>query len=224
MIGRETQRKRHVLSVTAAFLSVLLALSLSASLSSADSAGDSQSPFPSDGIPANIDVNSIDAIPLNPNETHVYFLNPEDGSVVSGVIRIDGMATGGNISSVSVKVDNGEWEEAWNITEVNISIPVPQASLLTTDFTYVWNTSQSSDGKHIIYARAYSEMGGFSKIKTLNLTVQNGAPQTQENMWLWLGVGFVIGGGLIGAAGIFLRKRRIAVEKAGIEPQHTKTS
>ena len=74
----------------------------------------------------------------------ISITNPLDNSVVKGVVEIKGVADDDvEVISVQVKIDNGMWV---NTTE-------------NYTWTYFWDSSNVSDGRHIIYARAFDKTG-----------------------------------------------------------------
>ena len=211
MFGKEMRtekKKSHTVIMTAS--SVLLFLFIFSSLCIGPTVDPSTS-FLTDGKFANINKDVINSTNTSLDDNHIIFFTPPvEGSSVKGVVKIGGVATGWNISSVYLKIDNGDWMEVWNMSMFNMSLAFPGGYRFGANFTYFWDTTNYANGKHTLYARALSSISGYSETRTLNLTVQNPQPQTEksDNMWLWLGVGFVIGGGLIGAGGILLKRRR----------------
>jgi len=85
--------------------------------------------------------------PSPPDELVVEIVEPSNGSIVSGNVEIRGKAIGeGNETiSVEVKIDDGVWQSAVldNATEYGLT------------WHYKWNTTNTENGQHKIYARAY---------------------------------------------------------------------
>ncbi|RLF59436.1 MAG: hypothetical protein DRN37_03860, partial [Thermoplasmata archaeon] len=88
---------------------------------------------------------------------------PNEGVLLSGVITVQGTAYDENgnetLQKVEVKIDDGNWSDASG----------------TTQWTYVWNTTETSDGNHTIYARAYDGVN-YSSVVQRNITVNNIPP------------------------------------------------
>jgi hypothetical protein len=85
--------------------------------------------------------------------------DPEEGETVTGTITITGNAEDpdGTVEYVEVKIDEEAWETATG----------------TTTWTKEWDTTEYSNGSHIIYARSY-DGEDYSNIFTVNVTVYNG--------------------------------------------------
>ncbi len=83
---------------------------------------------------------------------------PDNGSTVSGSIKVEGVAsdTDGSVTLVEMKIDDGIWQIANG----------------TTSWNYDIDTTKLSDGNHVIYARAYDGKN-YSKIVYLSLIVEN---------------------------------------------------
>ncbi|UCF07448.1 MAG: hypothetical protein JSW28_07285, partial [Thermoplasmata archaeon] len=100
-------------------------------------------------------VNNGGNIPPN-----VYITSHSGGEVVYGEIRIKGSASDqdGNVESVEVKIDGGQWKSASG----------------TSAWTFTWDTTSYRNGEHVIYARAKDDANEYSKMKSVTLIVNNG--------------------------------------------------
>ena len=112
----------------------------------------------------------------------VEIIYPEEGQTVTGTITIRGTADDyeGIVEYVEVKIDDENWGNASG----------------TTNWTYQWNTTQYSDGNHIIYARSY-DGENYSKDDMVNVIVNNGdniPPYLKIETPHWGCIYFVLGG------------------------------
>jgi parallel beta-helix repeat protein len=105
--------------------------------------------------------NEASANPLDPppNQPPTIFLeHPISGEVVFGAYQIGGRSydSDGIVERVEVKIDNSSWGVA----------------LGTQIWAFAWNTSQFSDGQHIIYARSF-DGENYSNVVNATVTVDN---------------------------------------------------
>jgi len=88
----------------------------------------------------------------------VEIVYPGEGETVNGTIIVQGTAddTEGWIEFVEVKIDDEDWEVASG----------------KEDWTYEWDSTQYSDGDHVIYARS-NDNENYSEIDMVNVIVDN---------------------------------------------------
>lgn len=88
----------------------------------------------------------------------VEIVSPDEGETVSGAITIQGTADDkdGWIEFVEVRIDDGDWENA----------------IGNTSWTFEWNTTQYSDGDHVIYARS-NDNENYSEVYMVNVIIDN---------------------------------------------------
>ncbi|MCD6331085.1 MAG: hypothetical protein J7L80_02670, partial [Thermoplasmata archaeon] len=96
--------------------------------------------------------------PNHPPNVEITF--PLNGTVVSGIITIQGKAwdEDGNdtLQKVEIRIDEGEWKEAEGITA----------------WSYSWDTTKVANGMHTIEARAYDGID-YSNIAKITINVEN---------------------------------------------------
>lgn len=187
-------------------------------------------PLNGDG-PLILNENSGQEIILDPNTVHIYFDDLHNDTTVKGMLNFSCTITGRNITDAYMRIDNGVWTKA---------IPGPAPAVPSNeswrpnmtggpDFSLMFfllcklDTTQYSDGNHVLYIKAESSDTGLSNTSSIELKFQNAPSEKPNYLWLWFGAGFIIGGGLIGTGGIILKKHRIA-ENKHIEPEDAKIS
>jgi hypothetical protein len=91
---------------------------------------------------------------------NVQITSHSGGEVVSGTLQIKGTAVDhdGNVESVDVRIDSGNWNTASG----------------TTSWIYEWDTTEYSNGEHVVYSRAKDDNDEYSQIKSVTLIVDNG--------------------------------------------------
>jgi hypothetical protein len=95
---------------------------------------------------------------------------PSNDEKLFGIIEISGTASypKGTVQKVEIKINDGEWNSADG----------------TDIWTYVWDTTDVSNGQYTIYVRAYDGMN-YSSEKNTNIIVNNPQKKEQEdNLWL----------------------------------------
>ncbi|TET89275.1 MAG: hypothetical protein E3J35_10310 [Methanomassiliicoccales archaeon] len=110
-------------------------------------------------------------LPLEPFTDNIPLCNitgPPAGAEIHGTHIIFGTAfdSDGIIWAVEVRIDDGEWVQTDG----------------TTSWTFPWNTSHVSDGKHTLYARSHDGFR-YSNEVSIILLVDN-TPKAQED-WFW---------------------------------------
>ncbi len=122
--------------------------------------GDASGTNPTIQITMNSNKNVIANFQLPNTPPEIEILSPSDGSIVSGVVTIQGKAwdVDGNetIQKVEIKIDNGEWKEASG----------------TISWSYSWDTTKVANGLHKIETRCYDGVD-YSSIVSINITVNN---------------------------------------------------
>ena len=120
----------------------------------------------------------------------IEITSPANGSIVSGIITIQGMASDkdGNesIVKVEIRIDGQQWKEAEG----------------TTSWSYSWDTTEVSNGWHKIEARCYDGID-YSNIVSIKINVQN-EEEKGINVMLFAAI-FIIA--LFIAVAIYLRKK-----------------
>jgi len=88
----------------------------------------------------------------------VEIVYPDEGEIVTGAITIQGTADDedGFIEFVEVKIDDEDWEVASG----------------KEDWTYEWDSTQYTDGDHVIYARS-NDNENYSEVDMVNVIVDN---------------------------------------------------
>jgi len=107
------------------------------------------------------DMIQVNVTPSN-IEPLIWIDDPIEGQLVNGVVMISGNAADHNLEDqvvVEVRIDDGPWETASGITP----------------WEYVWDTTNGSDGPHMISARA-GDGRLYSKVMTVNVTVHHPMP------------------------------------------------
>jgi hypothetical protein len=101
----------------------------------------------------------IDNIIDDENEIPIIkFTHPLTGDNISGIKNIYGSSTDsdGIVQYVQIKIDTGPWK---NVNGTNL-------------WSYIWDTTNETNGEHIIYARSYDGQN-YSTLTSINLTVNN---------------------------------------------------
>ena len=99
--------------------------------------------------------------------------SPDKGAILFGSVQIAGTADDldGEIDKVEINFDNGSWIQVFG----------------TSFWTYDWNTTQSSDGPHTIFARSF-DGENYSNVVMVSVNVDNYVPPEEsempENWWL----------------------------------------
>ena len=111
-------------------------------------------------------------LPLEPFTDNIPLCNitgPPNGTEIHGTHIIFGTAydSDGIVAAVEVRIDDGD---EWVQTDG------------TTSWTFPWNTSLVSDGKHTLYARSYDGFR-YSNEVSIILIVDN-TPEAEED-WFW---------------------------------------
>jgi hypothetical protein len=88
----------------------------------------------------------------------IKFTHPLTGDNVSGIKNIYGSSidSDGIIQYVQIKIDTGPWK---NVNGTNL-------------WSYIWDTTNETNGKHTIYARSYDGQD-YSTLTSINLIVNN---------------------------------------------------
>ncbi|RLF51769.1 MAG: hypothetical protein DRN11_02205, partial [Thermoplasmata archaeon] len=122
--------------------------------------GDASGTNPTIQIIMNSNKNIIANFQLPNTPPQIEITEPENGTVVSGVLMIQGKAwdMDGNdtLQKVEIRIDGGEWKEAEGITL----------------WSYSWDTTKVANGWHTIEARAYDGID-YSNIAKITVNVQN---------------------------------------------------
>ncbi|MDI6916465.1 MAG: Ig-like domain-containing protein [Thermoplasmatales archaeon] len=125
----------------------------------------------------------------------VSVLSPKRWDTVDGVVEIRGTAESTNpnttIQKVEIKIDpDGEWEIVSG----------------TTNWSYTWDTTNVSDGKHTLFVRAY-DGGSYSEYYVLPLYVRTkeGGLIPEEMLPLIVGIASIM---LLLAVGLILLYKR----------------
>jgi len=93
----------------------------------------------------------------------VEILKPTKNQMVSDIFIINGVADDDiNVTSVQVRIDNGNWVNTKN----------------TNEWELIWDTKQHQDGLHTIYVRAFDENGFV--MTNVTVIVNNGEYTTAE--------------------------------------------
>ena len=187
-------------------------------------------PLNGDG-PLVLNENSGQEIILDPDAIHIYFDDLHNGTIVKGMLNFSCTVTGRNITEAYMKIDNGAWtkiipgpapvlpsNESWRPN----SSGEPDFSLMFALICKL-DTTQYPDGTHILYIKADSSDTGLSNTTSIELNFQNTPSEKPNYTWLWFGAGFIIGGGLIGTCGIWLKKHRTKRNKV-VESKDAKIS
>ena len=96
---------------------------------------------------------------LNLRPPTCSFLSPSENDVLKGVATISGNSSDvdSDVINVEVKIDNdGSWQEATG----------------TLDWTYLFDTTNVTDGNHVIYAKAYDGIH-YSEVISLKVRIDN---------------------------------------------------
>lgn len=117
---------------------------------------------------------SATALVPPPNEHPTCDIDsPDEGAILFGSIQIAGTADDldGEIERVEINFDNGTWFQVFG----------------TFYWTYDWNTTQSSDGFHTIFARSF-DGENYSDSVSVAVSVDNYVPPEDSDMpeYWWL--------------------------------------
>jgi outer membrane protein assembly factor BamB len=95
----------------------------------------------------------------------ITLLSPTNGQHLSNKIKITGTAVDddGDVQLVEIKIDAGPWKTA----------------IGTTTWMYTWDTTEVSNGDHIIYTRSY-DGSDYSHTEMVLITVDNVYQQEQQ--------------------------------------------
>jgi hypothetical protein len=101
----------------------------------------------------------------------IVITRPNDNDQVSGIVSIEGLADdsdGDDISSVEVKIDDGDWQSVSG----------------GSSWSYSWDTSTVFNGLHTIYARAYDSDDPTDPPASIGVDVQNAKTEIEltENL------------------------------------------
>lgn len=94
----------------------------------------------------------------------VEIVNPQEGDVVSG-----------NVTITVEKLNSSDQVDRVDFLIDGVSVGTDEAPNALGQFTYVWNTSNESDGFHAIEAKAYDNQGNFSFSAPVSVTVDAAA-------------------------------------------------
>jgi hypothetical protein len=101
----------------------------------------------------------VDNIPDTDNQIPIInILSPNNEEKISGETIITGTAedNDGSIKKVEIRIN----AESWNTASG------------TNNWSYLWNTTTTTDGRHTIYARC-NDGYNYSEVKSINITVKN---------------------------------------------------
>ena len=131
------------------------------------------------------------AITISDNmTTAVVISHPSDGATINGTVEIVGTAYGRNITSVEVRIDNGNWQQA--VISYTSSSPTSNTQRLDFDYALSWDTRTVSNGEHLISVKAVGDSG--TNDTTINVLIDNSDSENALS-----GSWFLLWGGVISA-------------------------
>ncbi|RKY94015.1 MAG: hypothetical protein DRQ06_05855 [Candidatus Hydrothermota bacterium] len=109
-------------------------------------------------------MNPLD-INLNPvaSENIIVIGFPLNNSKINGSITIFGSVSNKDVTSVRIRVDNGEWDEA----------------IGTSSWSYVLDTTEYDNGNHMIYVEA-TDAQGLTITRSIQVNIDNSVSKTRN--------------------------------------------
>lgn len=146
-------------------------------------------------------------VPINQLPTSTIS-SPSPGEIISGIFEIYGTSSDidGTVQRVEIKIDNGDWIEVYG----------------TARWDYNWDTTELTNGQHMIYIRSYDGLN-YSSEASVNVKVDNQSAEDQEEdlWWIWILIAIIIVQSIV----IFLLYiRNKKTEKQDVEKDTTSTT